>query len=107
MIHAALHWLQQYKKGIKKDKKLLTDVSKHIYEYQMLKKQFESRILDHDGQSIHDERSELEERLFLLRQVIAVEKAELERLWLDGQINLKTRNKLATILDHQIQRHLI
>ena len=107
MINAALHWLQKYKQGVKQDKKLLTEISMHIYEYQTLKKQFESRILAHDGQLIHDEKSELKEKLSLLCQVIAVEKAELEKLWREDQINLKTRNKLATILDHQIQRHLI
>lgn len=107
MINAALHWLQEYQKEIKQDERLMTEVSMHIYEYQMLKKQFETRISDHDVQLIHDEQSELKEKLSLLCQVMAVEKAALEKLWRENQINLKTRNKLATILDHQIQRHLI
>ncbi len=107
MINAALHWLHKYKDKIKKDKKLLAEVSMYIDEYHMLKEQFESRILDHDGQSIHDEQLELKNKLSLLYKVIEVEKAELEKLWSKNQINLQTRNKLATILDHQIQRHLI
>jgi monovalent cation/hydrogen antiporter len=107
MINAALHWLQKYKDNIKKDKKLLTEVSMYIAEYQMLKNRFESRILDHDGQLIHDEQLELKQQFSLLCQIIEVEKATLEKLWRENKINLQTRNKLATNLDHQIQQHLI
>lgn len=107
MINAAIHWLRKYRQEIKQNKKLQTEISMYIYEYQMLQKQFEARILDHDKQLIHNEQFELKERLSLLYKITAVEKAELEKLWLKDQINLKTRNKLATILDHQIQRHLI
>jgi monovalent cation/hydrogen antiporter len=107
MINAALRWLHEYKQGIKYNKKLAAETDMSIYEYQMLKKQFESRILDHEGQLTHDERSELREKLSLLCQVIEVEKTELEKLWRENQVNLKTRNKLATILDHQIQRNII
>lgn len=107
MINAALHWLQKYKDNIKKDKKLLTEISMYIAEYQMLKKRFESRILDHNDPLIHDEQLELKQQFSLLYQIIEVEKATLEKLWRENKINLQTRNKLAISLDHQIQRHLI
>jgi CPA1 family monovalent cation:H+ antiporter len=107
MITAALNWLESYVKKIASNKKLLPEVSHHIYEYQMLKKHLESRILDHDGKSVHDEQAEIKKDLSLLCQIIEIEKAELSRLWLEDKINLRTRNKLVATLDHQIQRYLI
>jgi len=106
MIKAALNWLEKCKKKIKNNKKLSLDVSLYIYEYQMLKKQFESRILDHDRISVHDEQAEIKEKLSLLFQVIEVEREELSRLWYEERINLRIRNKLLATLDHQIQHHL-
>ena len=107
MINAALRWLREYKREISKNKELLIEVAMYMNEYQLLKKQFEGRILYHDGQKIHNEELELTENLSLLTQVIAVERAELEKLWRANKINLKARNKLANILDHQMQRYLI
>lgn len=109
MIDAAMDWLEEYKEEIKQDKKILTEVLMHIYEYKMLKKRFKSRVSDHDGQLLqtHDEEKELREKLSLLSQLIAIEKKELEKIWRKGKISLKTRNKLAATLDHQVQRYLI
>lgn len=107
MINAALHWLQKYKQQIKHDKKLSTEIRMHIDEYQMLKNQYDSRMLEHDGKSTHDEVSELKENLSLSCQIIDVEKQELIKLWRENKINLRTRNKLVAVLDHQIQRLLI
>jgi len=108
MIQAALTWLKKYKGQIKNNKKLCTEVSQHILEYEMLNEQFASRISDHDGQMVvHDEQAEIQEKLSLLLQIITVERAELTRLWLEEKINLRTRNKLIATLDHQIERYLI
>jgi len=107
MIQAALSWLEGRKVKIKSNQKLLSEITQHILEYQMLKKQFESRILDHDGISPHDEQAELKEKMSLLLQLVEVERAELSRMWQEEKINLRTRNKLISTLDHQIQRHLI
>jgi CPA1 family monovalent cation:H+ antiporter len=108
MLNAALHWLRQYREDIKDDKKLLNEASMHIYEYQMLKKQFEIRIFAHKKtKSIHDEKAELQEHLSLLYKIYEIEKTTLEALWEENRINLKTRNKLALLLDHQIQRNVI
>jgi Na+/H+ antiporter len=107
MTTAALDWLQKYKEGAKGNKKLLAEISRYISEYQMVKKQLESRILKHEDQSTHDEKSELKEKLFLLCQIVQVEKEELSKLWQEGQINMKTRNKLVAILDHEVQRYLV
>lgn len=106
MIRAALNWLQQYKKQMKHDKKLSSEISMYIYQYELLKRQYEAEVLDHDGKTIYDEEYELKEKLSLLFQILEVEKAELARLWSEDKINLKTRNRLVSILDHQIQRYL-
>ncbi len=79
----------------------------HIYEYQMLKNHLESRILEHDGNHFHDEKTEMKDDVSFLLKIIEVEKAELSKMWSEEKINLKTRNKLLSTLDHQIQRHLI
>lgn len=107
MIEAALNWLESYKEKVKDDKKLLLEVSVHLYEYRMLKVTFESRILEHDKTLFHDENIETREKLSLLLQITEAEKEELTKLWQEDKINLRTRNKLLATLDHQVQRHSI
>lgn len=107
MITAALNWLESYIKKIEHDNALRPEVSWHIYEYQTLKKHLESRIAGHDGKSSHDEQAEKKADLSFLLQIIEVEKSELSKLWLEEKINLRTRNKLLSMLDHQIQHRLI
>lgn len=107
MITAALNWLERQTKKMGNNKTLISEISHHIYEYKMLKKHLESRIVDHDEKSVHDEQAEMKKDLSLLLQLIEVEKTELSRLWLEEKINLRTRFKLLATLDHQIQRHLI
>jgi monovalent cation/hydrogen antiporter len=107
MIRAALKWLHQYKSKMKHDKKVSAEISMYIYEYELLKNQFESRIVDHDKKTIHALESEIIEKSSLLLQIAEIEKAEITKLWFEDKINLKTRNKLISILDHQIQRSLI
>lgn len=109
MIQAALKWLEKYKQKITgtDNKKLLTDVNFYMNEYKTLLKKYQARISDHEGGEDHNERSEIKESLFLLRQIIKVEKNELIHLWRDEQINLRTRNKLLMMLDHQLQQFAI
>jgi len=106
MLTAALNWLEKRLTKIK-NKKLLTEVSQHIHEYQMLKDHLESRILEHDGNHFHDEQTEMKDDVSFLLKIIEIERAELSKMWSDEKINLKTRNKLLATLDHQIQRHLL
>jgi CPA1 family monovalent cation:H+ antiporter len=107
MVQAAIDWMEKYKEEIKHHKKLLADISLLIYEYQRLKKDLGTQIYDHDGLSAHDEEAEIKEQTFLLLQIIDVEKDEISKMWHDDKINLRTRNKLIAVLDHQIQRHAI
>lgn len=107
MAVAALNWLEKNLKKAKNDKKLFSDVSRYIYEYTMLIKHLETRISSHNGSSFHSEQIEIDEELSLLVQIIEAERTELSKLWVDGKINLRTRNKMVSMLDHQIQRHII
>jgi CPA1 family monovalent cation:H+ antiporter len=107
MINAALNWLHQQKAQVKNNKHLLNELSLHISEYQLLKNQYESRILKHNHQLIHDEQTENIENLSLLCHVIEVEKEEVLKLWRENKINLRMRNKLIVLLDHQIERYTI
>lgn len=107
MAEEALQWLNQYKVNTKKDKKTHAAVLAHIHEYQKLKNEFDHRIADHDGITHHDEEAESRSNISLLLQIIEVERNELTRLWREDKINLRTRNKLSSILDHRIQWHRI
>lgn len=107
MIRVGLNWLQRYKTEIRNNKKLLEEVNFHIHEYQTLQKQYQDRILEHDGKYVHNEELEIKDQLSLLLQLIKVEQKELLRLWKEDKINLRTRNKLLAMLDHQTQRFLI
>lgn len=107
MIQAAIDWLETYIKQVNEDKKLMHEIARHLYDHQMLKKQLESRILSHEGETVHDEQAEMKEDFSLLLQIIEAERVELSRLWREEKINLRTRNKLISLLDHQIQRHMI
>lgn len=107
MIQSALNWLEKHRAKVKDNPEALKEVLLHVHEYQMLKKEFESRIMDHDGSSGHDEHEEMKKKLSLMLQVVEVEREELLKMWRAEKINLRTRNKLLTTLDHQVQRHMI
>jgi monovalent cation/hydrogen antiporter len=106
MILAALNWLQQYKQEFEKGDKLLDEIDFHINEYRMLKAQYKDRLRKHDHNYFRDEQKEMQNKMHILNQAINVEKAELLRLWQEEKINLKTRNRLLSMLDHQVQRFL-
>jgi monovalent cation/hydrogen antiporter len=107
MIRAALSWLNEYKDKNKDKKGLCDEVDYQVMEYKMLEKKYTNRISNHEKQAYHDEKLEIKESMSLLLQVIKVEKTELLRLWREQEISLGTRNKLLSLLDHQIQRFKI
>jgi monovalent cation/hydrogen antiporter len=111
MINAAAKWLQKYKREVKDDNKLLDEVIFHTNEYETLLKQYQSRIAEHHEEisltGKHDEKDEAKASVSLLLQIIKIEKKELLKLWREEKINIRTRNKLLSQLDHQIQRFLI
>lgn len=108
MMHAAHNWLHEFRKEIREDKLLLDEIDFHIREYQDLLKKFQDRISIHDGGlDNHDEILERKDSMFLLRQIVKAEKKELLRLWREDKINLRTRNKLLSMLDHQLQRYVL
>lgn len=107
MIHQGLKWLRQYRKEIKENDKLYDEVTYHIHEHKSLEKQYKNRIADHHDEAFHDEALEVKGSVSLLLQVIKIEKEEVLRLWQEEKINLRTRNKLLALLDHQAQRFLV
>lgn len=105
MSRAAFTWLREYKKTVGEDKKLLEEVNFHLIEYRILLKKYQGIILQHDKKILHDEKIERKNFTYLLIQIIKIEREELLKLWRDEKINLQTRNKLLSFLDHHIQRH--
>lgn len=107
ICQAALLWLKQYKTEMKENKTVCDQVNLYMNEYKILKKQYKDRIAKHDDEMLaHDEIAERKQDVALLYQIIDVKRAELLRLWREEKINLTTRNKLLSKLDHQVQ-HLL
>lgn len=105
MAKAVLRWLAEYKEQVKDSEKHLNQVKLHIREYRMLKNRLKERISSHDGNVIHDPIAEAQEEIFLLSQIIEIERATLLEIWHQDKINLATRNKLLDQLDH-FSKHL-
>jgi len=106
MLNAALQWLNDRKTGVKNEE-LLQELTLHINDYQLQKTQLELRVLHHKHCSDHDEQLEQLENLALLTELVDVQKEALLTLWRENKINLRTRNKLITILDHHIAHHTL
>jgi Na+/H+ antiporter len=105
IIKAVLRWLRNYRDRVQSDKKLLDQVKLYIREYKMLRVNLEDRIGKHGPEEEHDEESESQNEVFLLSQIIEVERAELLHMWRAEKINLTVRNKLLDQLDHR-SKHL-
>jgi Na+/H+ antiporter len=101
IIKAVLRWLKEYKKHIANDVKLLEQAKLYTREYQMLKKNLAEQIGEHHSEDDHDEQLEQQSAVFLLAQIIEVEKNVLLRLFREEKINLAVSNKLLEQLDHR------
>jgi monovalent cation/hydrogen antiporter len=104
MIKAGLKWLKNYRDQNKDNKKLTTELHIHILEYQNLAKKYSERIQDHTDIDLHDEHTETSKSVAYLLEASKAEKTELMRLWREEKISLRTRNKMLSILDHQMQK---
>ncbi len=105
MTKAVLRWLTAYKQQAKENTKLLDEIKLHNREYRRLRTQLKERIATHDGSLVHDEQAEIRDEVFLLTQMIEIEKTALLQLWRKEKINLTVRNKLLDRLDHRA-KHL-
>lgn len=107
VVKAALRWLKKYLEEVKDNPDLYEQVKLFIREYKMLRTKLKERIKSHDGESLeHDEMAEVQEELFVLSQIVEIEKEELMRMWHNDEINLAVRNKILQILDHKV-KHLV
>ncbi len=106
MVKVALNWLQALEKK-SANKKIYNEVIRYVGEYSRLKNEFELRIQDHHESVPHDEASELYQKTKLISELSEIEKLEISKLWREGKISIKTRNKLLGVLDHRLERHLI
>lgn len=107
MTKAVLQWLSAHKEKIVDDAEMLKEINLHMKEYSMFAERLERRISEHDGHEVlHDERSELLTEVYLLSQIILIEREELLRMWREEKITFSVRNKLLDRLDHRTL-HLI
>jgi Na+/H+ antiporter len=104
MTKRALNWLLNYKKEIKDNIDLLDEVKIYISQYKMLLQQLKDSLSKHNLDTLeHDENEENPHGSGIVSQIVEVERVELLKLWRLEKINLSTRNKLLSRLDHQIQ----
>ena len=104
MARSALRWLLDYRKEISDNVELKDEVTVHIRQYRMQIKQLKNNIANHDTHDAdHDEEAEINSEACLVSQIIDIERTELLKLWRMEKINLLTRNKLMSRLDHRIQ----
>ncbi|MGB3946921.1 MAG: hypothetical protein WBM13_02970 [Bacteroidia bacterium] len=75
-------------------------------KYKMLKIQLEESIANHNGVSEYDEKTEEVNEVFLVSQIIEVQRTKLLELWHNEKINLVIRNKLLEHLDYRTKRLL-
>jgi CPA1 family monovalent cation:H+ antiporter len=107
VVKAAVRWLKKYLEEVKDNPDLYQQVKGALREYKMLKTRLKERIKSHDGEALeHDEMEELQEELFVLSQIIEVEREELLRMWRNDEISLAVRNNIMQILDHKV-KHLV
>lgn len=113
MLKASYKRLKQYQDVTKENEQLLEDVNFYTQYYKGLLKKYKKRITDHEkvlchkDKICHDEEREVEDATKLSLELIKIEKKILLKLWREEKINLRTRNKLLTLLDHQAQRVFI
>jgi monovalent cation/hydrogen antiporter len=107
MVRTALRWLIEFKKQVKDNPKLLDEVKLYLREYRMLRSQLKERIAGHDSTPVlmHDEKEDWKDEIFILSQLIELQRMELLELWRQDKINLTVRNKLLEQLDHSA-KHL-
>lgn len=102
MTRATLRWLYHYKKKNNDNPVLLEQVKLYIREYRIQKKQLLDSLENHEHLVEHDQYAELKNEVFLLSQIVEVERQRLLQLWHNETITLATRNKLLQRLDHRI-----
>ncbi len=107
MSNAVMQWLIQYKEVIKENPSLVDEVQLLIENYTMLNKQLAEHIENHNIDTKINESIILQDRIYLLSQIIEIEKEELLRLWRIEEINYVVRNKLLMQLDHRANYTII
>lgn len=108
MTKAVLHWLKKYRKESSEDDKLCDQLKLYSLEYKNLLAELKNRMENHsrDTQSLeHNSEEEQRRDLFLITQIVEVERTALVDLWRREKISIHLRNKLLEKLDHKI-KHL-
>lgn len=101
MIKAVLQWLKEYKELAINNPKLLSEIRLQLKNYQALKKSLLERIKKFDSRDNYQAENDVMDSIYLKKQIIAIEKQELLRLWQEEHISHSVRNKLLDQLDHR------
>ncbi len=101
LVRAVIRWLLTYKKSVENDNKILEQINLSLASYRRTKIMLVERIAEHTDGQPHDEVAEAHAENVVAAQIIAMERAELLRLWREEKINLHIRNKLLDRLDHR------
>lgn len=107
MTKAVLRWLKKFRDE-SSDNALCDKLKLSILEYKNVLNELKIRADDHVNQAgifNHDEEKEKQRDLFLMTQIVEVERTTLIDLWRREKVSLHIRNKLLEKLDHKL-KHL-
>lgn len=105
MCAAVLKWLSEYQVKYKDNTLLMEEIKIRLQEYGLLEERINSRLNNHLADASYNDEPALKEKIQLYKQVINVERQELNSFWRSNKINLSTRYKLEQELDMR-QKHI-
>jgi Na+/H+ antiporter len=101
MDEAVIKWLDEYIPTIKNDPALLDKAVAAKKDYEERRMNLQGRIKRHLTRKHHSYKKELSDDVFLLQEIIQVERNTLLTLWREEKITLEIRNKILDQLDHK------
>lgn len=99
MTAAVLKWLTEYQMQVKDNDSLMDEIKLRINEYTLIERHVIDRIKKHEINHTTDQSSLLEEKIFLLTQILQIEREELATFWHENKIPLDIKYKIERELD--------
>lgn len=99
MIAAVLKWLSEYEAQVKNDAALLQEIKLRINEYSLIEQRLRSRLYQHKESNLPDADAATKDKIYLLSQIIEIEREELLKFWRDNKLSQAMKYKLEQQLD--------
>ena len=99
MSAAVLKWLSEYAIQVKDDKQLQEEITLKINEYTLIEGHLNERLKKHPELDKSTDEGRLHKKLYLLNQIILIERNELSKMWRNTRISHAVKYKLEQQLD--------